>query len=251
MAEYKALMLDLDGTTVPNSPTGMPSKKVLDAINKAKKKLKVCIVTGRFLYEAEPVLNALRVDTPAILLGGCQIVDAKTRKFIYAKYFEKGDVEAILEVLSLYNIPIRINEPNKSIVYNGNNNFTNLVNIFIPQLTEKSADEIADKLSHIPTISAHKVLSWNPGEICLSISHVYATKQHAIFEVARMLGIETHEMIGVGEGPNDFPLLMACGLKVAMGNAVEDLKAIADYVAPTVEEDGVADVIEKFVLNSA
>jgi hydroxymethylpyrimidine pyrophosphatase-like HAD family hydrolase len=41
---------------------------------------------------------------------------------------------------------------------------------------------------------------------------------------------------------------MASGLKVAMGNAIKDLKAIADYIAPSVEEDGVADVIEKFVL---
>ena len=41
---------------------------------------------------------------------------------------------------------------------------------------------------------------------------------------------------------------MACGLKVAMGNAVDDLKAIADYIAPTVDEDGVADVINKFIL---
>jgi hydroxymethylpyrimidine pyrophosphatase-like HAD family hydrolase len=41
---------------------------------------------------------------------------------------------------------------------------------------------------------------------------------------------------------------MACGLKVAMGNAVADVKAIANYIAPSVEEDGIADVIEKFVL---
>lgn len=75
-----------------------------------------------------------------------------------------------------------------------------------------------------------------------------AIKQHGILEVAEMLGISTHEIIGVGDGYNDFPLLMACGLKVAMGNAVSDLKEIADYIAPTVEEDGVADVIEEFVL---
>lgn len=41
---------------------------------------------------------------------------------------------------------------------------------------------------------------------------------------------------------------MACGLKVAMGSAVEDLKAIADYIAPSVDEDGVVDVIQKFIL---
>ena len=43
---------------------------------------------------------------------------------------------------------------------------------------------------------------------------------------------------------------MACGLKVAMGNAIPELKEIADYVAPSVDDDGVADVIEKFILNS-
>ncbi|HXS15232.1 MAG TPA: HAD hydrolase family protein, partial [Candidatus Saccharimonadales bacterium] len=62
--------------------------------------------------------------------------------------------------------------------------------------------------------------------------------------------ISTEEIIGIGDGHNDFPLLMACGLKVAMGNAVDDLKAIADYIAPSVDEDGVADVIEKFILNA-
>lgn len=45
-----------------------------------------------------------------------------------------------------------------------------------------------------------------------------------------------------------FLFLMACGLKVAMGNAVSELKTIADYIAPTIDEDGVADVIEKFIL---
>ena len=46
---------------------------------------------------------------------------------------------------------------------------------------------------------------------------------------------------------NDFPLLMASGLRVAMGNAFSDLKEIAHYIAPSVQQDGVADVIQKFV----
>lgn len=43
---------------------------------------------------------------------------------------------------------------------------------------------------------------------------------------------------------------MACGLRVAMGNAVDDLKAIADYIAPSVDDDGLAEVIEKFILSN-
>lgn len=56
--------------------------------------------------------------------------------------------------------------------------------------------------------------------------------------------------MAVGDGYNDYPLLMAAGFKVAMGNAVPEVKAIADYIAPSVDEDGAADVIEKFILNN-
>ncbi|MGH7245314.1 MAG: HAD family hydrolase, partial [Candidatus Levyibacteriota bacterium] len=112
----------------------------------------------------------------------------------------------------------------------------------------EQADAFITKATHIPTISVNKVPSWTKGKVDALISHVGATKQHGIMEVAKFLGIETKDMIGVGDGYNDFPLLLSCGLKIAMGNAVTDLKAIADYVAPSVEEDGVADIIEKFVL---
>lgn len=56
-------------------------------------------------------------------------------------------------------------------------------------------------------------------------------------------------MIGVGDGYNDYPMLEACGLKVAMGNAVDELKVIADIVAPSIEQDGLAKVIEDYYLN--
>lgn len=48
---------------------------------------------------------------------------------------------------------------------------------------------------------------------------------------------------------NDHSLLCAYRLKIAMGNAAPELKAIADFIAPSIEEDGVATVIEKFILN--
>jgi hydroxymethylpyrimidine pyrophosphatase-like HAD family hydrolase len=107
---------------------------------------------------------------------------------------------------------------------------------------------ILDEFSSIPTLATHKIPHPENNKIFIDITHARATKQLGVFELAKILDIETHEIIGVGDGHNDFPMLMACGLKVAMGNAVDDLKAIADYIAPTVDNDGVADVIEKFVL---
>lgn len=55
--------------------------------------------------------------------------------------------------------------------------------------------------------------------------------------------------MGFGDGENDMTMIRTAGIGVAMGNAVEVLKAEADYVTVTNDEDGVADAIEKLVLN--
>src|SRR5271155_456840 len=232
--QYRALMLDLDGTTIPNSRDGMPSQRVIKAIKKAQEKLSVCVVTGRFLYEAEPILDALTITTPVIIMGGSQIIDGSTREFIYEQPLEAEDVAKVLALTNEYKVLAKIHLKNKAINKSESYISEKVFSIFIKKLTEATADKLIDKISSIPTVTAHKILSWNHGEFCLNISHSIATKQHAIFEISERLNIATHEMIGIGEGPNDFPLLMACGFKVAMGNAVPELKAIADYVAPSV-----------------
>ena len=66
--------------------------------------------------------------------------------------------------------------------------------------------------------------------------------------LADYLGITSTEVICVGDAGNDIHMLEYAGLSVAMGNAFDDIKAIADYVTHSNEEDGVAHVIEKFIL---
>jgi len=123
--------------------------------------------------------------------------------------------------------------------------------LYTNSMALKDAHSYMKKISCISNIAVHRIPAWEnetDHKVHVVISHPEATKQHGILEVAEILDIETHEIIGIGEGYNDFPLLMACGFKVAMGNAVSDLKEIADYIAPTVHKDGVAHVIEKFIL---
>ena len=63
-----------------------------------------------------------------------------------------------------------------------------------------------------------------------------------------MINVDFESMVAAGDSYNDIPLLQQCGLGIAMGGAPDELKAIADYVAPTVEEDGLAVAIEEFIL---
>jgi|GEM_PF-5597886 len=58
--------------------------------------------------------------------------------------------------------------------------------------------------------------------------------------------IDPASVIGIGDGENDIGLFEAVGLKLAMGNAVPELKAIADEVIPSLDENGVAWAIDRY-----
>jgi hydroxymethylpyrimidine pyrophosphatase-like HAD family hydrolase len=160
------------------------------------------------------------------------------------------DCEYILSISKEEHIPLIIDSGDEEVTFTQDALSLKALGLFSGPITEEEADRFHDRLIGHPSIITHKVHSWTPGMHQILFSHTAATKQYGIYEVANILNIDPSEIIGVGDGGNDFPLLMACGLKIAMGNASDDLKAIADYVAPSVEEDGLAHVIEKFILNS-
>ena len=54
-------------------------------------------------------------------------------------------------------------------------------------------------------------------------------------------------MVGMGDSYNDYPLFTACGYKIAMGNAPDELKEIADFIAPTVENNGTVVALEHLI----
>lgn len=241
-------MLDLDGTTIPNRKDGMPSKKVREAIAKASKIVSVGIATARPHFMISEILDKLELSGPLIINSGAEIIDCNSRNTIYEQIMVKKDMLAVCELLTTLKINFLIHDLQENVSYTKNYIPKKPSHIFIPDLTHFSGDNLINNIGNIPTIAIHKMPSWVDGKVGLLISHVSATKQHAILKVAEILKINTHEIIGVGDGYNDFPLLMACGLKVAMGNAVPELKEIADYIAPSVDDDGVAWVIEKFIL---
>lgn len=250
--KFKALIIDCDGTLFPNEFPGVPSEKVKHAIAKASKYLHVGIATSRPLAQLHHIVDTLSLSGPSIIDGGAQIIDFPSKKILVQHPLKIDDFSKVCNIITKYPTQrFEINDDGIDAPFSKTLTPKNPLNIFI--LTNSiDRQNILDDLSKIPTIVVHEILLWQIDEfeerVGLEITDASATKQHAILEVAKILGINTHEVIGIGDGYTDFPLLMACGLKVAMGNAVEDIKAIADYVAPPVEKDGVADVINKFIL---
>src|SRR3989304_1031705 len=245
---YKAFISDIDGTLIPNKPHEVPSEKVIETIKKASKIIHVGVATSRPFYHAVRIIDILDLSAPCIVGGGSQIVDPKTEKIIWEKRLSLKQVNDLLVLLTSNGHNLEIIDDKDNVLSQKKIDYAPL-QVWSPGLEPTKADEIINLTSKIPTIAINKVPSYINGKIALVFTHIYATKQYAIFEVSKLLGIKTKEIIGIGDGYNDFPLLMACGLKVAMGNAVDDLKEIADYIAPPVEKDGVADVLSRVVFN--
>lgn len=248
--KYKALFLDVDGTVVSHGIDDLPTPKVAQAIAKCKDaNVAVCLATSRTLRVTRSIIKHLDLTGYCVLSSGTQIYDPQQNKIISEKLFPTDTLETILTVAQEYGEELMIFDGEKETFYDGTRPPKKVVGIYFPQLDPVILGKIHKKLENLSGISLHRMQAWSPKYETLDIVSKDASKLHGIVDVAKLLGIQTHEMIGVGDGYNDFPLLMACGLKIAMGNAVPELKAIADFIAPSVEEDGVATVIEKFILN--
>lgn len=247
--KYKALFLDVDGTIVPNRPNALPSARVASAMAKASKLMHVSIATGRPLFMVKNIIDHLHLSGPCIVTDGTQIYDPTTKKYIYESQMSVESFHQAYAILKKHHVKIHINDGDREDVYTGGKLPKKILVIFIPEISREEADSIVKELANVPGIIPYKGVSWTPGMEYVAACSPGGTKLNGIVEVAKMYGIQTHEMIGVGDGYNDFPLLLACGLKIAMGNAVPELKAIADFIAPSVDDDGVATVIEKFVLS--
>jgi len=82
----------------------------------------------------------------------------------------------------------------------------------------------------------------------VEVTNQRASKGQALAFLARKLGVTQAETMAIGDNDNDADMVAWAGLGVAMGNASDAVKAVADYVAPSIEDDGAAEAIERFIL---
>jgi Cof subfamily protein (haloacid dehalogenase superfamily) len=82
----------------------------------------------------------------------------------------------------------------------------------------------------------------------VEVNPLGADKGSALRMLAGDLGIARESVMAIGDQGNDATMVEWAGLGVAMGNASDVTKAVADWIAPTVDEDGAAAAIERFIL---
>lgn len=101
------------------------------------------------------------------------------------------------------------------------------------------------ELAALSTVVATSSLGYN-----LEINGAGVNKGTSLIELGALLGISRDEIMGIGDADNDADMLREAGLGVAMANAHQSIKDIADYVTASNDEDGVALAIKKFCIDA-
>lgn len=110
-----------------------------------------------------------------------------------------------------------------------------------PELLAEIQDEAIKRYKDVLAITKSK-------DYFLEFGNPQAMKGLALKSLADSLGIKKEEVMAIGDGMNDFDMLQYAGLGVAVENAVEPVKEVADFVTASNDQDGVAKAIKKFVL---
>lgn len=248
-----ALVFDLDGTAVPLKPDGMPSQKVIDVVNKAKKVCHVSIATGRPLGICEDILNALDIQELCILNGGSHLYSRQDKEFVWKQEIDELVLKELFHKLrkfKQYEVDDeKLLDPRPLLEYLEEKITEPVALPCIFSTTREDADEIVRIARSFKSLTAHSMNSYKAGTFDVHITHELATKKHALRSLLARMNVDHDNVMVVGDGGNDLPLFELAGWKVAMGNADEELKAQADWVAPSVAEDGLVVAIEKFILN--
>lgn len=247
---YKLLIFDLDGTAIPNKPDGMPSEKLVTAVNILQKKgIKVCAATGRPRFNSKPITDKLGLVDPCIISGGTQVINPVDGTTLWEKDMSQDQVEAIIKISLPYDYKIfmsddKVSKPAREQVIRGSERI-----IYIMTVSKEDTEVILKDLSKISDITPHKVKSWTPDHYDIHVTHFGATKKHALEVLLEMLQIKKDEVVAAGDSNNDLPLFELAGYKIAMGNGSEEMKQKADIIAKDADNDGLAIAIEDLFIN--
>ncbi len=272
--KYKLLALDMDGTVL--APDSSISPRTVDAINEALAAgFHVAICTGRSVAEMSSYLGLFPQMRYLVCNNGARTVDLQTGEEISFFGIERSVCDRIMEEAKGRDLMIQIGVGDTFFMQEGillrNAEFG--MGKYI-DLHRETATFVPDLMEHYRThdfpickINFYVTNSDTREEIVTALQAkdlpvVYESgvagniemvsdrsgKGAGLLELARYLETPPEQVIAVGDNYNDETMLKAAGLAVAMGNAVPEIKEIADEVTADNSHDGVAEVIGKYLL---
>lgn len=255
----KAIFFDIDGTLVSFN-THRISEATYKALDKLREKgIKLFIASGRD-YRAIDNLGDWQPDGYVTLNGGMCIVD---EEIIHEHPIHADDVQNLIDHLKQEDqaFPCVFVQREDSPANFLNEDTTRVFDqLNYPAPDVRPLEEIEGKPAYqliaffkedhetemMKMLPNCETTRWNP--LFTDVIPKGGSKWIGILKILERFGIDQADTMAFGDGGNDIEMLSHVGIGVAMGNAEDEVKAVADYVTGSVDEDGIAKALEHFGL---
>lgn len=278
--DIKAIVLDIDGTLLNDDKKLM--KKTKEALIKAQEKgIKVILASGRptpgmLKYVDELQMN--QYDGMIVSYNGAHVLDVCSQKELFSQPLSIENSKKILEHLKSFDVKPMIAKDEYMYV---NNVFDGMLDLgatdglfnIIEYESRGGNFQLCEKedLAAFVDFPLHKILvaaqpeyleeHWEEilAPFKQSVSGMFSApmyfeftdqgidKANALEQTLKPLGIHREHIVSFGDGHNDLSLINYAGLGIAMGNAVDELKDVADKITTSNNEDGIATALAELL----
>ena len=270
--KYKLLAADMDATALNSKKDLTP--RTVHAMEKAIEQGKiVCFSTGRSLSLVQPYIDMVRGMRYAVTCAGGSVLDTYTGEHFLFKTIDPETVKHIIaaaagyvmpviyiddtaytsawcidscddfgvkEFEPIYRIAIKVVDDAFAAFMQDPHPVTKLNLLFA---SDGEADEVYEKIKTLP------ITFTNRGPRGLEINASGVSKAVGLEALCAKLGIDMSETIAIGDSLNDIEMLSSAGLNIAVENAKDKVKSIANVIVPDCDHDGVAYAIEQYLLD--
>ncbi|MCE0492468.1 Cof-type HAD-IIB family hydrolase [Vibrio salinus] len=266
---YKLIAIDIDGTLL-NSKREL-TQETIDTISEAQSRgVKVVLASGRPIEGMRKHLDMLNMtsdDDFVIHFNGSIVESAATGQIIHSEILTGADAKLIASTARDLKVNTHAFSKNIGLITPKTSKYTSVEstinNIKIHELDFSQLDDnhaiikamIVDEpelldlaINQLPDSLHDKFTIVRSADCFLEFLNPKSNKGLAVQTLAETLKIPQERVMCIGDAGNDRHMVEYAGLGVAMGNAMEETKNVADYITDTNDQNGVAKAIRKFVL---
>lgn len=269
--KYRLIAMDLDGTL--NNDEKRITPRTRDALMAAQAAgIRLALASARpspGLYRERDALRMQEHRGVLMSYNGGRIVDAASGETLFETSMPMEAAREVLRALEVLPVTPILDDGKQFFVtdrrgfkvdYECRNNgmvcdeVANLADFlhFAPVKILMSVDpgQIAEVQRQIAALLPEELTVVQTAAFYLEVIPRAINKGQGILDICRALQLQPEEVVAFGDAENDIPMLRAAGVGVAMGNADPAVKAAADMVTLSNNEDGIAYALEKLLVEA-
>ncbi len=274
MPRFQLLAIDIDGTLVDREENLSPRTREA-LVQAGRAGIRVVLATGRRYSRAQHLAEPLNIDVPLITASGALIKDPLDHRTLFCAEFEPGLLRRMLAIVDgqgyepvlcadtfaegfdYYIANEDVESPELAEYLRLNADCGRLWPDLIAEpppgvfagfamgSKQQMLDLDAVLQEELPgQLYTHVLRSPRYTGFMCELALAGVDKWSGVLRLADDWGISREAICAVGDDVNDIPMIRAAGLGIAMGNALPEVKAAADRIAPSQEEDGLVQVVE-------